>query len=111
MAAIEPLAGAGAAPQRTFTLGNFQINGRDMDLGRIDEVVPVGATEVWEVANDHGDPHSFHVHDVQFQVLAIDGAPPPPHLAGWKDTIYGESPVSCTTSSRIPSRLSPSRRG
>jgi FtsP/CotA-like multicopper oxidase with cupredoxin domain len=28
------------------------------------------------------------VHTVQFQVLDIDGAPPPPELAGWKDTVY-----------------------
>ena len=31
-------------------------------------------------------PHSFHVHDVQFRIASIDGAPPPPELAGWKDT-------------------------
>jgi FtsP/CotA-like multicopper oxidase with cupredoxin domain len=33
-------------------------------------------------------PHNFHIHDVQFQVLTVAGAPPPPHLAGWKDTVY-----------------------
>ena len=33
-------------------------------------------------------PHSFHVHDVQFRIASIDGAPPPPELAGWKDTIF-----------------------
>lgn len=33
-------------------------------------------------------PHNFHVHDVQFQVLDIDGSPPPAHLTGWKDTVY-----------------------
>ena len=33
-------------------------------------------------------PHSFHVHDVQFRIASIDGAPPPPELAGWKDTVF-----------------------
>ena len=36
----------------------------------------------------HEQPHSFHVHDVQFQVLTVGDAPPPPQLAGWKDTVY-----------------------
>jgi FtsP/CotA-like multicopper oxidase with cupredoxin domain len=35
-------------------------------------------------------PHNIHVHDVQFQVLTIDGAPPPPELSGRKDTVYLE---------------------
>jgi FtsP/CotA-like multicopper oxidase with cupredoxin domain len=30
------------------------------------------------------------VHDVQFRVLTVDGAAPPPELAGRKDTIYLE---------------------
>ena len=39
------------------------------------------------VRNLDGMPHNFHVHDVQFQVLSIDGADPPAELAGWKDTV------------------------
>jgi FtsP/CotA-like multicopper oxidase with cupredoxin domain len=33
-------------------------------------------------------PHSFHVHGVQFQILTINSEPPPHQLAGWKDTIF-----------------------
>jgi len=58
-----------------------------MDMGRIDEVATVGATEVWEVRSTVPMPHSFHVHDVQFQVLSIDGGEPPVELRGWKDTV------------------------
>jgi hypothetical protein len=61
-----------------------------MDPGRIDEVVEVGTTEIWEVRSLDAFPHNFHVHDVQFQVVSIDGTPPPPELAGRKDTIYLE---------------------
>ena len=32
--------------------------------------------------------HPFHIHDVQFYVLSINGAAPPPHLAGRKDVIH-----------------------
>ena len=32
-------------------------------------------------------PHSFHVHDVQFSVVSINGKPPSPLYSGPKDTI------------------------
>src|SRR5690625_986444 len=67
---------------------SFEINGRSMDMERVDFAATVDTTEVWELRNAHGDPHNFHVHDVQFQVLDVDGAAPPPHLEGWKDTVY-----------------------
>jgi suppressor of ftsI len=50
--------------------------------------VTVDTLERWVVENDTAVPHSFHVHDVQFRIASIDGAPPPPELAGWKDTIF-----------------------
>ena len=75
---------------RTFELDDSRINRERMDMGRIDEVARMGATEVWEVRNTVPIPHSFHVHDVQFRVLSIDGEAPPPELGGRKDTIYLE---------------------
>lgn len=79
-----------AAVTRTFELDDRQINGRRMDMGRIDEVVAEGDTEIWEVRSIVPMPHSFHVHDVQFRVLTVDGDAPPPELAGPKDTVYLE---------------------
>jgi FtsP/CotA-like multicopper oxidase with cupredoxin domain len=73
---------------RRFELQGNKINGRSMDMGRIDEVVEVDTTEIWEVTNTDGDYHNFHVHDVQFQILDINGAPPPAEFAGWKDTVF-----------------------
>lgn len=77
-----------ASVTREFELSDREINGEEMDMGRIDEVVHVGDTEVWEVRSTQPIPHSFHIHDVQFRVLSIDGQLPPPELAGPKDTIY-----------------------
>ena len=77
-----------AESTRTFALGNNRINGERMDMERIDFAVPAQSVEIWEVINEHTQPHNFHVHDVQFQVLDIDGQAPPPELAGWKDTVY-----------------------
>lgn len=77
--------------------GRLTINGKLMDLSRIDETVPLGSTEIWEVVNDAmgrgmmgpmgNIPHNFHVHGLQFRILSINGAPPPPELAGPKDTV------------------------
>ncbi len=76
------------APVRRFGISGRAINGRPMDMGRIDEVVPVGRSEVWEVMNQDPQPHNLHVHDGSFRVLSIDARPPPPELAGFKDTVY-----------------------
>jgi blue copper oxidase len=73
---------------RRFELNGTQINDKDMDMRRIDEVVRRGATEIWEVRNAAGTPHNFHVHGVSFAVLDYDGEEPPPHLRGLKDTVY-----------------------
>lgn len=77
-----------ASVTRDFVLNTREINGQKMDMNRIDEVVHVGDTEVWEVRSTQPIPHSFHIHDVQFRVLSINGQAPPPELAGPKDTVY-----------------------
>jgi len=77
-----------AAVTRHFRLGGSNINGLKMDMSRIDEVVELDTTEIWEITNPGGTPHNFHVHDVQFMVLDIEGREPGAALAGWKDTIY-----------------------
>ncbi|HYN96119.1 MAG TPA: multicopper oxidase domain-containing protein [Pilimelia sp.] len=79
---------ADAVRTRTFRLGGTNINGRDMALDRVDAVVRKDTVEVWQVSSREGTPHSFHVHDVQFQVLSVDGRRPPAALGGWKDTLY-----------------------
>ena len=89
---------------RTFTINAQIINRRPVDMGRIDEVVPLDATEVWVLRNRDPQPHNFHVHTVQFQVLDIDGTPPPPQLAGWKDTVY-LPPGSAGADHRVLHRL------
>ncbi len=79
-----------AVRTREFALNEREINGRRMDMRRIDEVVRIGDTEIWEVRSSQPIPHSFHVHDVQFRVLTVDDAAPPPEMAGRKDTVYLE---------------------
>jgi len=60
------------------------INGKIHDMNRIDVETTLGTLEVWEIASI-GMAHPFHVHGVSFRILSLNGAPPPAHLAGWKD--------------------------
>jgi suppressor of ftsI len=78
----------GDARVRSFELGDFTINGQTMDSGRMDQVVPAGTIERWEVANGQAIPHNFHVHDAAFTVLDIDGRPPPALGGARKDTVF-----------------------
>ncbi|GAA1990421.1 multicopper oxidase family protein [Microbacterium pumilum] len=78
---------AHSVTERSFVMSGHNINDRQMDMSRVDFTVNVDTSEVWTVRNENPLPHSFHVHDTQFRVLTIDGAAPPPRLAGWKDTI------------------------
>ena len=60
------------------------INGKIHDLARIDVETELGTLEVWEIVSI-GIAHPFHVHGASFRILSLKGAPPPAHLAGWKD--------------------------
>lgn len=82
-----------ATVRRTFELSDRSINGVEMDMARIDETVVVDTVEIWEVTNQDRSPHNFHVHDVQFEVVSVDGQAPPVELRGRKDTVYLEPGV------------------
>jgi len=98
-AAFEPIARmveTDAVQTRTIALsmggGTVAINGTQMT--KLDAVpaaisfqIPSGSIEMWELTNSSGMAHPLHIHNRHFQVLDIDGQPPPPELAGWKDTV------------------------
>ena len=88
-----------ALPRRHFTLGgmmNLTINGASMDMSVINERVPIGQWEIWQVRNQGmgmmrmmGMHHNFHVHGGSFRLLARNGrAHFAPHERGQKDTVY-----------------------
>jgi blue copper oxidase len=94
---ITKIAESTAVKTRTFVLGGMgadsNINGLQMNMktgmDTIHETVNLGDTEIWKVtsAASGGMPHPFHAHGVHFQVLDINGQPPPANLQGWKDTV------------------------
>ena len=78
--------GRGGRGGRGVQVG-IPINGKIMDMARIDEVVRLGDIEIWEIHNRGGQPHPFHIHLVQFQILDRNGQPPTGADLGWKDTV------------------------
>jgi bilirubin oxidase len=88
LATLEPPALKTSVATRSFILKGMYINGKLMDMSRIDAAVGAGTTEIWNVSNTDSQPHNFHVHGVQFRILEINGAEPGPEFSGWKDTVF-----------------------
>ena len=76
---------AQATAVRLMVLTQGFINGKQMDMTRVDVSARLGATEIWEVENLVGMDHPFHLHGFQFQVLDRGGVPEP--FVSWKDSV------------------------
>jgi len=89
---IERLDPAAAVQTRQWVFGMrggampWVINGQPYDENRVDAFPRVGTTEIWELTNRTGMMHPVHIHDIMWQILDINGRPPAPEDAGWKDT-------------------------
>jgi len=81
-----------SAYTRRFVLGhdrmNLQINGKSMDMSRIDENVPLNQVEIWEVENSMGMNHNFHIHATHFEIIERNGKRVASNEKGYKDTVY-----------------------
>ncbi len=95
---LNPWPEASADATRSFTFtpvnmgptaiqGPFLINGAPYDMMTINFDVPLDNIEVWQLTNQSPIAHPFHVHDVQFYILDINGAAPPPNMQGRKDVV------------------------
>ncbi len=76
---------ANATATRVMSLGQGFINGRIMDMSRVDVSARIGATEIWQIENLVGMDHPFHLHGFHFQVLDRNGVPEP--YRSWKDVV------------------------
>ncbi len=65
----------------------FSINGAAMDMDVINERIPVGSTEIWELYNDSPMMHPFHIHHGQFRILGSNNRAIPDHEQAYKDTV------------------------
>lgn len=70
--------------------GPFLMNDTPFDMDSINMVVNLNDIEIWVLTNETMVAHPFHVHDVQFRVLDINGSAPPAELDGLKDVVLVE---------------------
>ena len=68
-------------------MGWMGINGKKMDMKRIDEKVILGQTEIWEIKNPSSMPHPFHIHGCSFKILSRNSLPSYANEKGLKDTV------------------------
>jgi bilirubin oxidase len=85
LVAIDPVDTADVAARRSLTLTQGFINGKTMDMSRVDVSARLGTTEIWTVENLVGMDHPFHLHGFRFQIIERDGVPEP--YPSWKDTV------------------------
>ncbi len=86
-----------AVRTRKFVLGmsrvngamHMSINGKTINMQRIDEVVPVDEIEIWEITNTMGMEHNFHIHATHFYPIERNGSPDNilENEKGYKDVI------------------------
>lgn len=68
-------------------MGPFLINGAHYDMSVINYSIPFNNIEIWELRNQTPIAHPFHIHNVPFYVLDINGQLPPAEFRGKKDVI------------------------
>jgi len=78
---IDPLVDERAEPNRTIDLKALMHAGHHQRA----DPVRVGELQVWDLVNETGQDHPFHIHGFFFQVLQQDGEPSP--VLAWKDTV------------------------
>jgi bilirubin oxidase len=93
---VDPVTADNVNNPRIFVLaapvgsGNgFTINGLMFDPSIIDDVINLGALEVWDIENTANMAHPFHIHGNSFQVVSRTNGVRPVHdyELGWKDVV------------------------
>lgn len=66
----------------------FIINHKLFNINYNEYKVPLGNTEIWEITSSSVFGHPFHIHDVEFNILSVNGVAPVAAQAGWKDVVF-----------------------
>ncbi len=103
--------------ERDFSLEGMghmvAINGKKMNMNRIDEKISLGTAELWNVESNLGMMgmmhrmgsnvlHNFHAHGTQFLILSRNGSLPPANERGWKDTFHMRNRETVTVAAKFP---------
>jgi suppressor of ftsI len=82
---VQPTDATKIAAHRVIVFSQGLINGKAMDMKRVDVTVRLNTTEIWQIENVVAMDHPFHLHGFRFQVLDRDGVPEP--FPAWKDSV------------------------
>ena len=66
----------------------FTFDNNTYGFSSINQTVSLNAVEKWTIVNNNVFGHSFHVHDVQFKIVARSSGAVGEHESGWKDTVF-----------------------
>ncbi len=66
----------------------FILNHRLFNMAYNDYNIPLNNTEAWQITSSSVIGHPFHIHDVQFNILSVNGVAPVAAQAGWKDVVF-----------------------
>ena len=66
----------------------FTFDNNTYGFNSINQTIQLNAIEKWTIVNNNIFGHSFHVHDVQFKIIARSSGAVGEHESGWKDTVY-----------------------
>jgi len=66
----------------------FTFDNNTYGFSNINQTVKLDAIEKWTIVNNNIFGHSFHVHDVQFKIIARSSGTVGEHESGWKDTVF-----------------------
>jgi bilirubin oxidase len=68
----------------------FHFTGGIFNISRVDKSIPLNSVQKWTITNSNVFGHTFHIHDVQFNIIERNGnaSAVGQHETGWKDVLY-----------------------
>lgn len=68
----------------------FTLDNAAFSLNKINKTINFNEVQKWTIVNNNIFGHSFHIHDVQFKIVARNGksASVGSHESGWKDVMF-----------------------
>ncbi len=68
----------------------FSFDNKSFDLSYINKTVNLNSIEKWTITNSNVFGHTFHIHDVEFKIVARNGSASAvgAYESGWKDVLY-----------------------
>ncbi len=76
-----------AMGMQTMAEGPFTINGSKFSMDTINITTYLNNTEVWTLNNQTLVAHPFHIHDMHFYILNVNGGAVPNYERGKKDVV------------------------